>query len=82
MKAGLVARSTDFDPYTEELTADNAAYVKSSTTAVGKTGNVSYTWTKTKVNPGDTWYVRGYLVYTLNGAEYTVYGDLVSYTAP
>ena len=82
VKAGLVAASgVSFDPTTTVLTAANADFVKSLAAAEGKSGNVSYTWTKTKVNAGDIWYVRAYLVYTLDGVEHTVYGALVPYTA-
>lgn len=80
-KAGLVASST-INPTAEVLTAENAQYVKSSTLAVGKGAPVSYTWTKSSVSPGDTWYVRAYLVYTLDGTEHTVYGKLETLNAP
>lgn len=80
-KAGLVAASSSFDANNTILTAENAEYVKASTLAVGKSAPVTYTWTKSKVNSGDTWYVRAYLVYTLNGTEHTVYGALVRFTA-
>jgi len=81
-KAGLVAASgASFDADNTILTAENAAYVKSSSLAVGKSAPVAYTWTKGNVNSGDTWYVRAYLVYTLNGAEHTVYGTLIRFRA-
>ncbi len=82
VKAGLVAASgSNFDPENKVLTADNADYVKSSALAVGKSAPVTYTWNKSKVNAGDVWYARAYLVYTLNGTERTVYGEPVSLTA-
>lgn len=80
-KAGLVAASSSLDANNTILTAENAEYVKASTLAVGKSAPVTYTWTKSKVNSGDIWYVRAYLVYTLNGTEHTVYGALVSFKA-
>ncbi len=43
--------------------------------------SVEYTWTKSKVNVGDTWYVRAYLVYTdKNGNTHEMLGDIVSQT--
>ena len=82
VKAGLVAVSgKNFDPSTTILTAENADYVKSLASAAGKCVPVNYTWTKSNVNPGDVWYARAYLVYTLNGVEHTVYGNLVTLTA-
>ena len=78
VKAGLVASSTVSDG----LSADNAQFVKSLAAAEGKCAPVSYTWTKTKVESGQTWYVKAYLVYTYKGTTYTVYGDLETLTAP
>ena len=71
-KAGIVATSNATKA--ENLTADNADYVRTGTTT--KHG-YRYTWTKTKVN--EKWYVKPYLVYTgANGKEYTVYGELTT----
>lgn len=82
VKAGLVAApSTDFDPASDVLTDDNALFVKSLTSAEGKCAPVNYTWNKSNVNVGDTWYARAYLVYTLNGEQHIVYGSLISLTA-
>ena len=40
-----------------------------------------YTWSKSSVNPGDTWYARAYLKYTdSNNVSHTVYGDVVTLT--
>ena len=73
-KAGIVATSDATKA--ENLTAENADYVRTGTTT--KHG-YRYTWTKSNVN--ETWYVRPYLVYTsANGKEYTVYGDLATGT--
>ncbi|MBQ7821258.1 MAG: hypothetical protein IJ391_03145, partial [Clostridia bacterium] len=36
---------------------------------------------KTKVNAGDTWYGRAYIVYTENGETKTLYADTMSCTA-
>ena len=82
--AGVVAASNNegskYDP-AQELTTDNADYVKVSANNVGTNNNVSYTWTKSNVNkPGETWYLRAYAIYDdENGAEHTVYSEL--YTA-
>ena len=83
VRAGLVAASgAGFDPGASVLTAANADYVKSSAAAVGRSAPVSYTWTKTKVGAGDTWYARAYLVYTdASGREHAVYGGLVTVRA-
>lgn len=82
VKAGLVAASgKNFDPNTAILTSDNADYVKSLAAAVGKCAPVNYTWNKSNVKGGDTWYARAYLVYTLDGVEHTVYGNLTKLTA-
>lgn len=78
-KAGLVAASAEtFNPETTILTAENARYVKVMSS---QKHAVQYTWTKTAVMPGDTWYARAYLVYTLDGETHTLYGNLVSLTA-
>ena len=40
-----------------------------------------YTWTKSKVDTGDVWYVRAYLVCVdAAGNTHTIYGDMVSQT--
>ena len=79
VKAGLVAIGSGFDPNTQVLTASNAAYVKSLKDAEGKCAPVDYTWNKTKVEKGDTWYARAYLVYTDSaGKQHTVYGELTT----
>ena len=79
--AGLVAASSaNFDPSSAVLTISNADYVKSGS-GLSSYKTYQYTWTKTKVNSGDTWYVRSYVTYTLDGTEHTVYGNLVTYTA-
>ena len=83
VKAGLVAASSaHFDPTTEVLTAANADYVKSSSAAVGKCAPVNYTWNKTNADSSDLWAARAYLVYTLNGTEHTVYGNLETLMIP
>lgn len=76
VKAGLVASpGTSYDPGQGALTLANAQYRKSSAKAVGTGGPVTYTWTKTKVEAGDVWYVRPYVTYTdPDGTERTVYG--------
>ena len=82
VKAGLVAASSaNYDPSEAVLTDKNADFVKSLSTAEGKCAPVNYTWNKSNVNTGDTWYARAYLVYALEGADHTVYGTLVTLNA-
>lgn len=74
VKAGLVA--TNDSSIAENVTAENAAYVKLSTKIGVNTKNLKYTWTKSNVTT--SWYVRSYLVYRdSEGTEYTVYGNAV-----
>ena len=62
----------------EDVTAENAEYVKLSTKAGANTKNLKYTWTKSDVTESTTWYVRSYLVYKdANGSQHTVYSDAV-----
>lgn len=83
VKAGIIAApGTSFDATSTILTWDNATYKKVSAKAVGTAGPVNYTWTKSKVESGDVWHVRPYVIYSDNqGIEHTVYGTLVSLTA-
>lgn len=82
VKAGLVAApSTSFNSSTDVLTDENAAFVKSLSSAEGKCAPVNYTWNKSNINAGDTWYARAYLVYTLNDRQHIVYGSLVTLNA-
>ena len=82
VKAGLVAASSNnFDKNKEVLTSENADYTKSLASAAGKSVPVSYTWNKSNVYPGDIWYARAYLVYTIDGIEHTVYGSLTEIKA-
>ena len=83
VKAGLVASSAVvYNPTVNgELTWDNAQYQKNASAAVGTSKPVSYTWTKSSVNVGNTWYVRPYVIYTYNGGQYTVYGNTLTYKA-
>ena len=82
IKAGLVAApGSSFDPTTSVLTWENATYQKMLSTAVGTPGPVMYTWNKTKVQAGDKWYARPYVMYKdADGAEHMVYGALASVT--
>ena len=42
---------------------------------------VCYTWIKTRVNEGDTWYIRVFVTYELDGQQYTVYGTMETVVA-
>lgn len=85
--SGLVSASETSSKYSsgEELTFENADYVKNSAKAMGTGGPVTYTWTKGNVETGDTWYARPYVSYTLdsdpNGDPETVYGEMVTVQA-
>ena len=83
VKAGVVAApETTFDATTTLLTWDTATFQKVSTAAVGASEPVVYTWSKTKVEVGDVWYVRPYVIYNdANGSEHIVYGELLTFTA-
>ena len=76
VKGGLVATSDS--TVGENVTAENAQYVKLSTKAGANTKNLKYTWTKSGVTESTTWYVRSYLVYKdANGTQHTVYSKAV-----
>lgn len=76
VKGGLVATSNS--TIGENVTADNAAFVKLSTKITSNTKSLKYTWTKSGVTASTTWYVRSYLVYRdADGEEHTVYSDAV-----
>ena len=79
--AGVLAASNkEESKYTagEELTTDNADYVKVYADACGKSDSFTYIWTKKDVkNPGETWYLRPYVIYADEmGVEHTVYGEM------
>ena len=81
-KAGLFAASSSkFNPSTQELDEGTAEFIKASTKAVGTGGPVSYTWTKSKVNRGDTWYLRAYVIYEYNGEMKTILGKTITVIA-
>ena len=65
-------------------TSGDGFNAETATYARGRSWNGStfrYTWTKTNVHAGDTWYVRAYLVYTDSDENiHTIYGDMVSVT--
>ena len=78
-KAGVIATNDqNVAESGDGFNADTAVYVRGNSW----TGNAyRYTWTKSKVGSGETWYVRAYLVYTdAEGNVNTVYGDMVSLT--
>ena len=79
VKGGLVA--TNDSTIGENVSAEEGQYtfLKISTKTTENTKNLKYTWTKSNVNAGDTWYVKAYLVYTnTNNEEITVYSDAVT----
>ena len=78
-QAGLIASNAE--NYSGILDLTHAQYVKNSAKASGKTAPLEYTWTKTSVSQGDIWYVRAYVVYTIDGNDQTVYGSLTKIVA-
>lgn len=79
VKAGVIA--------TDNETVANSGYGFNDSTArfvrAGTTSGklLECSWTKTKVNTGDIWYARAYLVYAdANGNTHTLYGDKVTFT--
>ena len=79
--AGLVATS-DLAVVESEggLTKENAAFVRGDGEGLK---SYKYTWKKTKVSSGTSWYVRAYLRYTDKGGNMKeVYGDVVKGTMP
>ena len=80
-KAGIIAtKDESVGTSGDGFNAGTAAYVRGNSW----TGNAyRYTWNKSKVGSGETWYVRAYLVYTdAEGNVNKVYGDMVSLTMP
>ena len=71
-------RSITIPDSNAELTFETAQYPRGYTPS-GDAGR--YNWTKKDIEPGDVWYVRSYLKYTLNGKTAELYGDLVKVTA-
>ncbi len=72
--AGIVATSDSAKA--EALTAENADYVRGG---AQKELNGRFTWTKSNVDPNETWYARAYLVYTdAAGETHTVYSSTLS----
>ncbi|MBR0484631.1 MAG: hypothetical protein IJJ69_07645, partial [Oscillospiraceae bacterium] len=75
--AGIVA--TNNAEKAENLTAENADFKRGQENP--EVHSYKYTWTKSSVQADETWYVKGYLVYTdANGNEKTVYSDMAKAT--
>lgn len=74
------AKAADLSINTAAMNGET--YIKSYTDDLeGKTAS-NYTWRKTSVKAGDTWYVKPYVTYTdADGATYTAYGALETVTA-
>lgn len=72
-KAGLVAADS-----AEKANSEKWDYTKSSNKVTDSMKTFRYTWNKSNVGEGDTWYVRPYVTYEdADGVEATIYGDLV-----
>ena len=82
-KAGIVAKSTEeLEVYCEELTADNAKFVRYTDTSNNSFITFKYTWTLKLSTPDKKWTVRPYLEYSEKDNpenKTVVYGDAVSY---
>lgn len=81
---GLIATTNAAIKY--QLTLDTppetgVTYVKTTETSAGVYEVTYYHWTKTNVNPGDTWYVVPYMKYDSGDDSYLKYGPLYSVTA-
>lgn len=75
-KAGLVAADSQ-----EKADNNNWDYVKTSNKITDSMKSFRYTWNKSNVLEGDTWYVRPYVTYIdADQQEVTLYGDLVKAT--
>ncbi len=79
LKAGIVAQKSEVLG-TDELTEDNAQFVRYSDTSANSYTSFKYTWTLKPNSDTDEWTVRPYLVYTDAQGEHTVYGDPVEYS--
>ncbi|MBP1534447.1 MAG: hypothetical protein IK999_10060 [Ruminococcus sp.] len=76
LKGGVVATSDS--SIGENVTSENAAYVRYGTPKKTNTKTYKYTWTKGSITTDTIWYVRPYLVYRdENGIEHSIYGDAV-----
>ena len=60
-------------------TADPSVYNR---TAQSATNNGVYSWTKTKVQEGDTWVAKAYVQYKVKGSDeiIVIYSDIVEVT--
>ena len=80
-KAGVIATNNALvgaSGNPDDFNAETAVYVFGDESDAD---TYRFTFTKSKVNSGDTWYVRAYLVYTDDaGNSHTVYGEIVSQT--
>ena len=78
LKAGIVAQKSEVLG-TDELTENNARFVRYSDTSANSYSSFKYTWTLTASDDSE-WTVRPYLVYIDAQGEHTVYGDPVKYS--
>ena len=74
VKTGIIAQKADVLG-DDELTENNALFVKYDETTCTKYRSFKYTWTKGNVSVDDTWCVRSYLVYTQDGKTYTTLSE-------
>ncbi len=80
-QAGIWAcNGDDFESYGGVLDADHHRFERFCSIS-DATQPASYTWIKTNVAEGDTWYVRPFITYTLNGEETTFVGGMIKIVA-
>lgn len=79
---GLIATSdTTIGSDADAFTYEAAQYQKVQNVEDKNYSVCTYTWTKSNVLLGDTWFLRAYVVYKdAEGNIYTVYGDVVTAT--
>lgn len=79
-KAGLIATSNGDKKYGLTLATTPVAgetFVKANANDVSNEKEYAFTWRKSSVSDGQTWYAVPYVCYTKDGKTETVYGDLV-----
>ena len=81
VEAGIWACSgEDYENYGLVLDGDHHRFERFCSIS-DATQPASYTWIKTNVAEGDSWYVRPFITYTLNGEEVTFEGTVTKITA-
>ena len=74
--ASIIATTKDSVGY--NLSYSNCSYLKGKSNPTLTGGIFTLDWTRNNVKEGQTWYVRTYFKYTLDGTTYKAYGDVVA----